>query len=84
MKKMINFSLIAIIAFFGFACNASTNEVQPSTEESQAVGGQSAVQDDESQKDIVKVAASSKDHSTLVAAVKQAELVDVCSNQYSF
>ena len=46
--------------------------------------GQSAVQDDESAKDVVKVAAGSKDHSTLVAAVKQAELVDALSNAGPF
>jgi uncharacterized surface protein with fasciclin (FAS1) repeats len=84
MKKLINYSLPAIIALFAFACNASTNEAQTSTEETAIVGGQSAVQDEESQKDIVKVAASSKDHSTLVAAVKQAELVDVLSNAGPF
>jgi uncharacterized surface protein with fasciclin (FAS1) repeats len=32
------------------------------------------VKDDVSQKDVVKVAAGSKDHTTLVAAIKQAEL----------
>jgi uncharacterized surface protein with fasciclin (FAS1) repeats len=47
-------------------------------------GGQSAVQDDVSQKDVVKVAAGSKDHTTLVAAVKAAELVDVLSNAGPF
>jgi uncharacterized surface protein with fasciclin (FAS1) repeats len=46
--------------------------------------GQSAVQDDVSQKDVVKVAAGSKDHTTLVAAVKAAELVDVLSNAGPF
>ncbi len=46
--------------------------------------GQSAVKDDLSQKDIVKVAAGSKDHTTLVAAVKAAEYVDVLSNAGPF
>lgn len=46
--------------------------------------GQSAVQDEESQKDVVKVAAASKDHSTLVAAVQAAELVDALSNAGPF
>ncbi len=36
------------------------------------------------QKDVVKVAAGSNDHTTLVAAVKQAELVDVLSNAGPF
>jgi uncharacterized surface protein with fasciclin (FAS1) repeats len=47
-------------------------------------GGQSSVQDNDSQKDIVKVAIGSKDHTTLVTAVKAAELVDVLSNAGPF
>lgn len=46
--------------------------------------GQSAVQDDLSQKDVVKVAAGSPDHTTLVTAVKAAALVDVLSNAGPF
>lgn len=46
--------------------------------------GQSAVQDNESQKDVVKVAISSPDHTTLVTAVKAAKLVDVLSNAGPF
>lgn len=48
------------------------------------VAGQSAVTDDVSQKDIVKVAIGSPVHTTLVAAVKAAELVDVLSNAGPF
>lgn len=47
-------------------------------------GGQSAVQDNDSQKDVVKVAAGSADHTTLVTAVKAAELVDALSNAGPF
>jgi uncharacterized surface protein with fasciclin (FAS1) repeats len=46
--------------------------------------GQSAVADNDSQKDIVKVAVGSPDHTTLVTAVKAAELVDVLSNAGPF
>ncbi len=46
--------------------------------------GQSAVEDNESMKDVVKVAIGSKDHTTLVAAIKQAELVDALSNAGPF
>mgnify|MGYP003334120237 FL=1 len=46
--------------------------------------GQAAVQDNDSQKDIVKVAAGSKDHATLVAAVKAADLVNSLSNAGPF
>ena len=47
-------------------------------------GGQSTVQDDESQKNVVQVAVSSPDHKTLVAALKAAEYVDVLSNTGPF
>lgn len=46
--------------------------------------GQSAVSDDVSQKDVVKIAAGSPAHTTLVTAVKAAELVDVLSNAGPF
>ena len=46
--------------------------------------GQSGVQDDVSQKNIVQIAVGSKDHTTLVAAVKAASLVDALSNAGPF
>ena len=56
-----------------------------STAEPQApVAGQSAVKDDQSQKDVVKVAVGSADHTTLVKAVQTAEYVDVLSNAGPF
>ena len=68
------------------SCGSKTEEntSAPSTEESTELGGQSAVKDDDSQQDIVKVASGSKDHTTLVAAVKAAEYVDVLSNAGPF
>lgn len=69
------------------SCNSeSTNE---QTEVVETVGvenaiGQSGVQDNESAKNIVQVASSSSDHTTLVTAVKAAELVDVLSNAGPF
>lgn len=47
-------------------------------------GGQSAVSDDVSQKDVVKIAVGSPDHTTLVKAVQAAGLVDVLSNAGPF
>lgn len=47
-------------------------------------GGQSTVADDQSQKNVVGIAVGSKDHSTLVTAVKAAELVDALSNAGPF
>jgi uncharacterized surface protein with fasciclin (FAS1) repeats len=84
MKLIWNFPVVAAIAFSIYACTATTNEAQKSPMEESTAAGQSAVQDDESAKDVVKVAAGSKDHTTLVAAVKQAELVDALSNAGPF
>lgn len=63
----------------------STDSPAASGDVSSAPGaGQSAVADDVSKKDIVKVAVGSADHTTLVTAVKAAELVDVLSNPGPF
>lgn len=43
-------------------------------------GGQASVKDDFSEKDIVKVAVGSPDHTTLVAALQAAGLVDALAN----
>lgn len=67
--------------------NAADNTAAASdnTEQTAATaGGQEAVKDDESAKDVVKVAVASKDHTTLVAALKQAELVTSLSNAGPF
>src|SRR6187401_3394904 len=85
MKFIWNIPVIATMVFGMYACNDTSNEAQKASEEETSVGGeQSAVQDNESAKDVVKVAASSKDHTTLVAAVKQAEIVDTLSNAGPF
>ena len=85
MKFIRNMPVIATIVLCMYACNDTSNEAQKASEEETSLGGgQSAVQDNESAKDVVKVAASSKDHTTLVAAVKQAELVDALSNAGPF
>ncbi len=82
MKKII-YSLMFTAALS--SCNNPTEESSASTESTtEAVAGQSNVQDDQSQKDVVKVAVGSPDHTTLVAAVKAAEYVDVLSNAGPF
>ena len=84
MKQLISFSLIAFLMVF-VSCNSETDNTKVAASNTESTGaGQSAVKDDESAKDVVKVAASSPDHSTLVAAVKQAELVDALSNAGPF
>ena len=65
-------------------CNKPSTDAANSSDDSAPVAGQSAVADDVSQKDIVKVAVGSPAHTTLVAAVKAAELVDVLSNAGPF
>lgn len=86
MKKCFLYALTAVGVLTFAACSNNTTTIAADTSASQNAsgGGQSAVKDDESAKDVVKVAASSKDHSTLVAAVKQAELVDALSNAGPF
>ncbi|HZF62839.1 MAG TPA: fasciclin domain-containing protein [Chitinophagaceae bacterium] len=83
--KQILFAIMMSVTLW--ACNeaSTTSSNDSASSEDQAVtAGQSAVQDDESQKDVVKVAAGSKDHTTLVKAVKKAELVDALSNAGPF
>jgi uncharacterized surface protein with fasciclin (FAS1) repeats len=83
MKKILTLMILASSVFAG--CNDGTKETASTSSSGETiVAGQSAVQDDESAKDVVKVAAGSKDHTTLVAAVKQAELVDALSNAGPF
>lgn len=68
---------------FCFACsNPAPKEV--ATEEAPGAAGQSAVQDSESQKNVVQTAAASPDHKTLVAALKAAGYVDALSNAGPF
>lgn len=86
MKRILSATAIISCCFF-MSCNSgaepnqavSTGTVQ---EENQA--GQSGVQDDMSQKNVVQVAVGSEDHTTLVTAVKAAELVDALSNAGPF
>jgi uncharacterized surface protein with fasciclin (FAS1) repeats len=88
MKKYtIIFSCLFLLGLT--ACNNTADKTTETTEGTAtettgAVVGQEAVQDDESAKDVVKIAVGSKDHSTLVAALKQAGLVTSLSNAGPF
>ncbi len=77
-----------LMAFTSCTTNSSNAENAASgsyeTEESDPGGGQASVSDDVSQKDVVKVAVGSPDHTTLVAAVKAAGLVNSLSNAGPF
>ncbi len=85
--KIKTLALLLAAVFLSGGCGRSQNSASTpaaATGQSAPESGQSAVVDDESQKDIVKVAAGSAAHSTLVAAVKAAGLVDVLSNTGPF
>lgn len=81
MKNRIFTIALYLIAV---ACSTPSAPTEQATAAAPAGGGQSAVQDDMSQKNVVGVAVSSADHSTLVTAVKAASLVDALSNAGPF
>lgn len=80
------YKLIILGAALFSACNAPTKtETQTAaTPSAEADLGQAGVQDNDSQKDIVKIAVGSPDHTTLVAALKQAEYVNDLANAGPF
>lgn len=86
MKKTLQiiFSYALIIGLI--SCNTRADETTGSDSSAAAASetGQSAVVDNVSNPNVVQVAAGSKDHSTLVAAVKAAGLVDALSNAGPF
>lgn len=87
MKK-ITVPLMFAFCVLLTACGNETTTSEGTTTGTEATQetatGQSGVQDDASQKNVVQIAVGSKDHTTLVAAVKAAELVDVLSNTGPF
>ncbi|HNV98898.1 MAG TPA: fasciclin domain-containing protein [Chitinophagales bacterium] len=85
MKNLI-YGLMCLLAISGtVGCGSSETQSDTTTAiDAQHAGGQEAVVDDVSQKDIVKIAVGSADHTTLVAALKQAEYVDDISNAGPF
>lgn len=83
MKKYYQYIILAAGILTG-SCSNDKKQDPSSNEVSQMTGGQENVQDDVSQKDVVKVAMGSADHTTLVAAVKQADLVTSLSNAGPF
>ena len=84
MKKVI-FILSVFGGSFLTSCQTTENKSQAAnTETSAPQTGQSGVKDETSSPNIVQVAISSKDHTTLVAAVKAADLVDALSNAGPF
>lgn len=83
MKRLFFVLLVGSLTVSGCNTHQSTESTTAPEERVDAVG-QSGVQDDVSQKNVVQIAIGSKDHSTLVTAVKAAELVDALSNAGPF
>lgn len=85
MKKPIQLLLIASL-FAVFSCKQNTDATTETSVEATTkdATGQSGVVDETSKPNIVQVASGSKDHTTLVAAVKAAGLVDALSNAGPF
>jgi len=86
MKKIFYLFALVLPVLFFTACGNKKSEgnTTQATNEAAVTTGQETVKDDESQKDIVKVALGSPDHTTLVAALKQAEYLDDLSNAGPF
>jgi uncharacterized surface protein with fasciclin (FAS1) repeats len=80
---MRNLFLLTVILAVGVGCSPKSAE-QPTEAQVEVAGGQSNVQDDESQRNVVQVAVASPDHKTLVAALKAADYVDALSNAGPF
>ena len=84
MKKLFRMIPMIALTFIFSACSSNTESASETKDAPVTGGGQEAVKDDVSQKDVVKIAVGSKDHTTLVAALKQAEYVDDLSNAGPF
>jgi uncharacterized surface protein with fasciclin (FAS1) repeats len=86
MQKL-TYVLGVCLIYFLTGCNSSTQNQSAAEAQStapQAMTGQSGVKDETSNPNVVQVAVGSKDHTTLVTAVKAAELVDALSNAGPF
>ncbi|HMZ45331.1 MAG TPA: fasciclin domain-containing protein [Chitinophagaceae bacterium] len=82
-KTFIVLTTMAMYLLTACSGEQTTTGSESTTQTTDAVG-QSGVVDDQSAKNIVQTAAGSKDHTTLVAAVKAAGLLDALSNAGPF
>jgi uncharacterized surface protein with fasciclin (FAS1) repeats len=78
MKRLLLIPLVLALA-----CNQQTTSAETTTDIAHAAG-QSGVQDETSERDVVRVAVNSPEHTTLVAALKAADYVDALSNAGPF
>jgi uncharacterized surface protein with fasciclin (FAS1) repeats len=83
MKQVI-YAMLTLASLNLWSCNSTTEAPSGASSEKVNAVGQSGVKDDVSNPNVVQVAIGSKDHTTLVTAVKTAELVDALSNAGPF
>lgn len=87
MRSKIKIMPAVAILLYALSCNnaeQSSSAATSAAADNSSPSGQSGVKDDASAKNVVQIAIGSKDHTTLVAAVKAAELVDALSNAGPF
>lgn len=79
---MKNLLLVVALALLALGCSEKSPVADSAAPEqpTEKVKGQSAVEDDVSDRNILQIAMGSADHSTLVAAIQAADLEDVLSN----
>jgi len=80
MKKV----LLPLLAMLAFSCSQPAANTETTAAAEAPGAGQSAVKDETSEPDVVRVAVGSPDHTTLVAALKAAQYVDALSNAGPF
>ncbi len=84
MKKLFLVLSLPLVSVFTSCTQGNNESASQPVRATESRVGQDAVKDDESQKDVVKIAIGSKDHTTLVAALKQADYVTELSNAGPF
>jgi uncharacterized surface protein with fasciclin (FAS1) repeats len=87
-RPKINFMkpylLIFLTGLLAVGCGQQTTTSESAVIAEPLGGGQSTVQDETSEPDVVRVAVGSPDHTTLVTALKAAQYVDALSNAGPF
>jgi uncharacterized surface protein with fasciclin (FAS1) repeats len=80
MKKVNFISFIVCVSLMVSACSGKGAPESADTSEAVKTHGQSGVLDKDSEKNILQIAVSSPDHTTLAAACAAAEMLDVLAN----
>ncbi|MCO5240777.1 MAG: fasciclin domain-containing protein [Chitinophagaceae bacterium] len=86
-RNYLSLAALLMGALLWLSCNdaaTGTTNATTTTDAATPLSGQSGVKDDDSQKDVVKIAAGSADHTTLVKALQAAGYVDALSNAGPF